>query len=103
MNRRSFLRSLGVLAGALGAGALLPGDAQALPVAPDAAKDAAGQLEPAVATPEDIEAAQPENVQYYYRRRRRIFWRRRRVFIYRRRRVYWRRRFIRRRRYYRFY
>ena len=96
MNRRSFLRSLGVLAGALGAGALLPGDAQALPVAPDAAKDAAGQLEPAVATPEDIEAAQPENVQYYYRRRRR-------VFIYRRRRVYWRRRFIRRRRYYRFY
>lgn len=97
MDRRSFMKSLGLFAGALGASALLPGAVQAMPVAIDASKDTAGQLEPAVATPEDIEAAQLENVQYYYRRRRRVFYRRRR-FIYRRRRIYWRRR-----RYYRRY
>ncbi len=100
MERRHFLKSLFAVAGALGVAAVLPKAAEAMPLTdPAKGAPAPAAIEPAVATPDDIENARVENVQYYYRRRRYFFRPRRRIFFYRRP-VYRRRVFFRRRRYF---
>lgn len=83
MERRSFLKLLGLGAAAAALTAAAPGLAEAKPVetlATDQTLDALGSM------PQEGEFAQ----YYFYRRRRRRFWRRRRVW---RRRRYWRRRY----------
>lgn len=92
LDRRSTLRALfGLAAVAAGATAILmPGAAEAAPVAPTpAAKPAA--KEPELGKDAELPASEP--TQYYYRRR---YYRPRRVY-YRPRRVYYRRRYVRRR------
>ncbi len=94
MERRLFLKSLLGLAGAAVVGIAAGSQAEAMPVdhatsAPETKVDAA------VATPEDVEAAKTQSVQYYWRRRRVV-----RRYYYRPRYVV-RPRFYVRRRYYR--
>ena len=93
MERRFFLKSLLGLAGAAVVGVAAGSQAEAMPVdhptiAPEVKPDAA------VATPEDVEAAKTQSVQYYWRRRRVV-----RRYYYRPR--YYRPRYVVRRRYYR--
>jgi len=85
MERRGFLKlTLGIAAAAAVFGATIPSEAMPVtaPVEPERLPTKAP--DPAVATPEDIEDAKPEQVQYrrgYWRRRwrwRRRYWRRRR-------------------------
>ena len=100
MDRRLFLKSLFAVAGTLGATSIVADGARAMPVAdPAAGAPLDLQTAPAVATPEDIDAARIEDVRWVRRRRRRwIFRRRRRRVFWRRRRYFRRRRFIGRRR-----
>lgn len=101
MERREFLKlALGFTAAA-GVIAVTAATAQAAPMLPQATnmvppagpKDAPA-AEPAIATQDDIDSMQPEQVQWGWRRRR--YWRRRywRPGVRRR---YWRRRYWRRR------
>ncbi len=96
MERREFLKLAVGFAAAAGAVAATAATAQAAPMMPPA-KDLAGAakdqpaVEPAIATQDDVDAMQPEQVRWGWRRRRwrRYYWRPR----------YWRRRY--RRRYWR--
>ena len=98
MDRRLFLRSLFIGAGVLAVTTTLPDIAHAMPAAEPFRDTPVGNApSAAVATPEDIEAARLEDIQYGWRRRRRRVYFRRRRYGYRRR--YFRRRY--RRRYYR--
>jgi hypothetical protein len=93
MERRLFLKSLFGLAGVAVVGALSSGEAHALPIAQPTGPGPQVQPEEAVATPQDIDAAKTEKVQYYYR------WRRpRRRYVVRR--YYYRPRYVVRRRYF---
>jgi hypothetical protein len=86
MERRLFLKSLFAVAGAVGIAAVLPAESMAMPISgPANGLPANPTTEPAVATPEDIEGAKVEDVQFFYRRRRRFIYRRRPRYIYRRR------------------
>lgn len=99
MERRAFLKnSLGIAAGL----AVLATSAHAAPQTrpidplagpPNGKPEPEAAAQPAVATPDDIDKAQVEQVRWGWRRR----WRRRRFWGYRRRRFWRRRRF---RRYY---
>ncbi|QUS40408.1 hypothetical protein RPMA_17395 [Tardiphaga alba] len=99
MERRHFLKlGLGFAAGAV-ATVQMFGTVNAAPLPPLTPLDdrkAEDAPKPAVATKEDVDHLQPEQVGW--RRRR---WRRRRVWGYRRRHWGWRRRYVVRRRYWR--
>ena len=62
MDRRFFLKSLAAAAGALGAGALAPREAHALPAPVDAPPRET--VQPALAMPDDVEEARIENVHW---------------------------------------
>lgn len=110
MERRSFLLGLlgAAVAGVAGTALTSSGaEARVLPANPVPGAPTEAPVSDALARPEDIEAAQPQDAQFFVVRRRRfvrrrVFVRRRRVFIVRRRRVFVRRRrvfFVRRRRF----
>lgn len=86
MERRSFLKLLGLGAAAAALTAAAPGLAEAKPAETSVADQT---LDALGSTPQEGEFAQ----YYYYRRRRRPYWRRRRRRMWRRRRRYWRRRY----------
>jgi hypothetical protein len=102
MHRRLFMQSLFGLAGAVVGATLLTPRAQAMPFIDPLMpldEDRSRGVRAAIATPEDLDQAEVEDVRwrfgrrrFFFRRRRRFFFRRRRFFFRRRRRFFFRRR-----------